>query len=111
MDWNRMKKGLINCGLSLLIALAVVGIAPGCAGDRHNQSTGEYIDDSAITSKVKAALLADKGVSGMAVKVKTYKRVVQLSGFVDTAEQKNRAGEIARGITGVEAVKNDVTVK
>lgn len=106
-----MKKGLLNCGLALFMALSIVGIAPGCAGDRHHQSTGEYIDDSTITSKVKAALLADKGVSGLAVKVKTYKGVVQLSGFVDTADQKSRAGEITRGINGVQAVKNDITVK
>jgi hyperosmotically inducible protein len=106
-----MKKGLIKCGSALSLALALAIVAPGCAGDRHHQSTGEYIDDSAITSKVKAALLADKNVSGLAVKVKTYKRVVQLSGFVDNQDQKQRAGEIARGIHGVEAVKNDITIK
>lgn len=90
-----------------VVTLALVG----CAGDRYERSTGEYIDDKTIATKVKSDLFADKSVSGFAVKVESYKGVVQLSGFVDTAAQKNRAGEIARGVKGVKEVKNNIIVK
>lgn len=100
--------GVIIC-LGLTLSLAV--FTTGCAGDRYNKSTGEVIDDAAVTSKVKAELLRDPDVKGLAVKVKTYKGEVQLSGFVDTQAQKQRAGEIARGVKGAQWVKNDIVVK
>ena len=98
------------------IGLAVTGIfgtvAPGgCAATPTSQSTGEYIDDAALTAKVKAALFEDPNVSGMAVNVDTYKGIVQLNGFVDTPQQKIRAEQVARGIPGVQAVQNKLTVK
>lgn len=83
----------------------------GCAGSATSQSTGEFVDDAAITTKVKAELVRDPLVKALQVNVDTFKGVVQLSGFVDTAEQKTRAGEIAGGVVGVTDVKNNITVK
>lgn len=95
-------------------ALAVVLGAPlfsGCASTATRESTGEYIDDSAITAKVKAALFNDKTVSGFAVGVETFKGIVQLSGFVDTAEEKRQAEVVAARQNGVKSVANNITVK
>jgi len=83
----------------------------GCSGDRYHRSTGAYLDDKTISTKVKTELLADPEVKGTQVKVKTYQGKVQLSGFVDTEGQKERAAELARRVKGVEYVKNDLIVK
>ena len=94
---------------ALLCGAAVGGV--GCAGDRYRESTGEYIDDSTITTKVKAKFAKDPVVSAMQVKVETFKGVVQLSGFVDTQEQADRAVQLARDVKGVQEVKNSIVVK
>jgi osmotically-inducible protein OsmY len=75
------------------------------------RSTGEYIDDKAVTAKVKAALLKDPEIKALQVKVETYNGVVQLSGFVDKPEQISRAGEVAKGVEGVKSVKNDLNLR
>lgn len=75
------------------------------------QKAGEYVDDSTITAKVKSALLAKKGISSAEIAVETYLGVVQLSGFVDTADQAQLAGRTARGVGGVKEVKNSLNVK
>jgi hyperosmotically inducible periplasmic protein len=98
-----IKNILVTSALALLFA--------GCAGDRYHRSTGAYFDDKATTAKVKADLFSDPVVRGSEVKVKTYQGKVQLSGFVDTQQQKDRAAEIARRINGVQWVKNDLIVK
>ena len=72
---------------------------------------GQYVDDSVITARVKAALLKDKSVSSLAVSVETYKGTVLLSGFVDSDTQARRAAEIAAGVQGVVEVKTNLTVK
>ena len=97
----------------VLIAFLVVGLLSlgGCAGDGTGKSTGEYIDDSAITAKVKSEMLADKTVSGMKVNVETFKGTVQLSGFVDSALEARRAVEIAQSVKGVKTVRNDLVVR
>ncbi len=82
-----------------------------CSSTRTHESTGEYVDDSAITAKVKAAILEDPTLKTFQISVKTYKGVVQLSGFVDSAEMIDRAGEVARKVSGVSEVKNDLIVK
>jgi hyperosmotically inducible periplasmic protein len=99
-----------------LVALLALGgvtatLSSGCAGTATRESTGEYIDDATITTKVKAAFVKDPVVKALQVNVDTFKGAVQLSGFVDTAEQKTRAEQVARGITGVTNVKNNITVK
>lgn len=95
----------------LLLGSAVSLPLAGCAGTRMSQSTGEYIDDAAITTKVKAAMVRDPIVSALQVGVDTFKGTVQLNGFVDTPEQKSRAEQIARNVPGVTAVQNKLTVK
>lgn len=75
------------------------------------QKAAQYADDSAITTKVKAALLAEKGIPSTAISVETYKGVVQLSGFVDDAGQVKKAGAVAAKVGGVKSVKNTLGVK
>jgi osmotically-inducible protein OsmY len=93
------------------IALGLAMIAPGCSSSPKQESTGEYIDSSAITATVKADLLAEPGLSSMQISVETYKDVVQLSGFVDSYDVKRRAGSIAMAVDGVKSVRNDLVVR
>jgi osmotically-inducible protein OsmY len=83
----------------------------GCAATRTHESTGAYIDDSAITTKVKAAILTDSALKVLQIKVETFNGEVQLSGFVDSPQSVTKAGEVAGGIHGVVAVKNNLVVK
>lgn len=105
-----MNTKLRLIGLLFILPLAALQFA-GCASSPTSTSTGEYIDDTATTAKVKAALLADDRVSGLAVNVETFKGVVQLSGFVDNAGQKQLAEQLARQVQGVQGVINNITVK
>lgn len=93
------------------LALAAAAAVVGCSGSKTRESTGEYLDDATITSKVKAALLKDEVVKGLDIQVETLKGTVQLSGFADTATEKQRAEAIARDVSGVRAVKNDIRLK
>jgi osmotically-inducible protein OsmY len=97
--------------LALTGALAISGFTGGCAATRTRDSTGQYVDDTAITTKVKSALLGDKAVKSFEIKVQTVKRVVQLSGFVDNSDQKAAAGRDAADVAGVKDVENDLIVK
>src|ERR1019366_5557827 len=97
--------------LVLIGALALCGMAASCAATRTTDSTGQYVDDSAITAKVKSALLGDDAVKSFAVSVETVKGVVQLSGFVDTSDQKYAAAKDASAVPGVKDVKNSLIVK
>lgn len=99
---------LIAC---ISATVAVATLISGCAGDQYHRSTGQTIDDSSITARVKSNLLADPIVSGLDVDVDTYRGQVQLNGFVDTAQQKVRAEQIARQAEGVQWVKNNLSVK
>lgn len=83
----------------------------GCSSTATRESTGEYIDDATITTKLKALYVQDPVVKAMDVGVDTFKGTVQLNGFVDTAEQKARAEQIARGVPGVVNVQNHLSVK
>lgn len=96
--------------ISAAIAVLVL-VLVGCAGGPETKSTGQYIDDAAITTKVKTALFKDAEISGFQVDVDTFKGRVQLSGFVDTPEEKQRAADIARGVQGVQEVINNLVVK
>lgn len=93
---------LLVCGTALL---------GGCETTGHERTGGEVIDDSAITTKVKAALLAEKDVNSFDIKVKTFEGTVQLSGFVDSQWQIDKAVQVAAGINGVRHVKNDLIHK
>ncbi len=92
-------------------ALTVTLCTTGCAGSQYTQSTGEHIDDPATSSRVKKALSNDYEYKYEDVKVQTFKGVVQLSGFVNSRAQLNRAGDIAGKVEGVKKVENNITVK
>jgi len=83
----------------------------GCAATQKHESTGQYVDDSVITTKVKTAIFNESTLKTMQINVKTYQGVVQLSGFVDSAQNVSKAGEVARGVANVTSVKNDLLVK
>ena len=110
-----MKKTLLTTkvlALALCLgAVPVLTVITGCAGDRYHQSTGEDIDDHGITSRVKDALSNDAQYKYDGVQVVTFKGTVQLSGFVDTSDQKSRARDLAKGVEGVKDVDNNITVK
>ena len=96
---------------TLVVALAAAMMTTACASDRTTESTGEYVDDATITSKVKGALLGDSGLKSFDISVETYKDAVQLSGFVNSDQVKARATEVAAGISGVRSVRNNLVVK
>lgn len=93
--------------ISLLIMIALLS----CASTPKSSSTGELIDDSVITTKVKALLTQDQGLKTFQISVETFKGVVQLSGFVDSQSTVERAGKIARSVEGVVSVKNNLLLK
>ena len=97
----------------LLAALLASGaaFAGGCAATATRESTGEYIDNTAITAKVKAALASDEVVKAREVSVETFRGTVQLSGFVNTETERERAAQIASSVVGVREVKNNLIVK
>lgn len=94
-----------------LVCIGLITVFSGCAATQHNQSTGQYVDDSVITTKVKAAIFEEPTLKSLQINVKTYQGVVQLSGFVDSDLSVKKAGEIAGTIEGVRSVKNDLIVK
>ena len=95
---------------AILLALAFATIL-GCAGSSTKESTGEYFDDTWITTKVKSALVEDPQIKSAEINVETFKGVVQLSGFVSSQTAANKAMELARGIAGVKGVTNDMRLK
>lgn len=103
-------KHLIRIFSAFFLALTLM-VAGGCASTPKTEGAGEYIDDSVVTTKVKAALVNDPDVSAAEVNVETFKGVVQLSGFVNSRADMNKAIEIARGVKGVMSVKNDMRLK
>jgi osmotically-inducible protein OsmY len=97
--------------LSILICIGLVAVFVGCASTRTQQSAGEKVDDSVLTTKVKAAIFNEPSLKVFQINVETFKGEVQLSGFVDTAATVKKAGEVARGVKGVVSVKNNLIVK
>jgi hyperosmotically inducible periplasmic protein len=95
----------------LLLAFSLTLLLVGCAGNDKQASAGEYIDDTVLTTRVKTALLNDPNVSGLSVNVESFRGTVQLSGFVKTVAERNRAVQLARGIPGVRQVKNDILIR
>ena len=97
--------------IKYMVCITLILAFAGCAATRTRESTGGYVDDSVITTKVKSELVGDPVTKARAISVETFKGVVQLSGFVNTAEEKEKAGEIARNVKGVVDVKNNINVK
>ncbi len=108
-----MKTSFKPIALAVLLTagLGFVAFNAGCASTATRESTGEYVDDSTITLKIKAAFVKDPVVKALDVTVETFKGVVQLSGFVNTPDQKFQAGRLAETVPGVTSVKNNIVVK
>jgi len=103
-------KHFIRFFSAIFLALTLL-TAVGCASTQKHEGTGEYVDDSVITTKVKAELLNEPNLKSGQINVETFKGVVQLSGFVHDQADINRAVEIARGVKGVTSVKNDMELR
>jgi len=94
-----------------LILLMFIAALLACASTANKESTGEYVDDSVITTKVKSQLAGDDFLKSFKISVETFKGIVQLSGFVNNQKAVEKAGQIARRVKGVKSVKNDLIVK
>ena len=101
--WNRV--------LTAALAAAVLAAGVACAPTPTRESTGEVIDDTAVTARVKTALINEPGVKSTAINVETYRGTVSLSGFVDPEEMAQKAVSVAQKVGGVRSVKNDMRVK
>ena len=97
--------------ISAFVAAVTMMFMLGCASTSKHEGTGEYIDDTVITAKIKARILDEPGLKSAEINVETFKGVVQMSGFVSSQSDINRAAELARGVRGVMSVKNDMRVK
>lgn len=95
---------------SLLAALMLTTVV-GCASTDKKESVGEYVDDTVITTAVKAAILNEPTLKVSEINVETFKGVVQLSGFVASADSVATASTVARSVKGVKSVKNDIRLK
>jgi osmotically-inducible protein OsmY len=104
-----MKKRNMFIGCFLLLMLIATLVA--CASTSTQSGTGEYIDDSVITTKVKSLLAADDFLKSFEISVETYKGTVQLTGFVDSQKAVDKAVEITKSVKGVTSVKNNLNVK
>jgi osmotically-inducible protein OsmY len=101
----------LNKYLSAVFLAVSLASVVGCAPTPTQQGTGEFVDDTVITTKVKAALVEDPITKATEIKVKTFKGEVQLSGFVSSQEAMSRAVELTRGVNGVTSVRNDMALK
>ena len=97
--------------LATLAGVLLMATTLGCASTSTKEGTGEYVDDTVITTKVKAAILNEPTLKSAEINVETFKGVVQLSGFVSSQAAENKAVEVARTVGGVKSVKNDMRLK
>jgi len=104
-----MKKR--NVVISYLVLLALIVTFAACASTSTRESTGEYVDDSVITTKIKSMLAGDNLLKSFQISVETYQGTVQLSGFVNSRQAVDKADEIAKSVKGVKSVKNNLIVK
>jgi len=100
-----------NIVIHYFVLVMLISTFVACASTSKQSGTGEYVDDSVITTKVKTMLASDDFLKSFEISVETYKGTVQLSGFVDSQKAIDKAGEIARGVKGVKSVKNNLNVK
>jgi len=96
---------------SVFLLVLVLSSFMGCAATQTREGTGEYVDDTVITTKVKAAVFNESSLKSAEINVETFKGVVQLSGFVSTKAEIDKALEVARSVAGVKSVKNDIRLK
>lgn len=100
-----------NRFIGYFVFIMIIATFAACISTSKKESTGEYLDDSVITAKIKSNLARDEFFKSFQISVETYKGSVQLSGFVDSQTAVDKAGEIARSLKGVASVKNDLIVK
>jgi len=101
---------IANRFVTVIFAILLASLF-GCAGTSTKEGTGEYVDDTVITTKVKAAIFNEPTLKSAEINVETFKGTVQLSGFVNSRADINKAVEVARSVGGVTSVKNDMRVK
>lgn len=97
--------------LTALFAAVMMTAVVGCASTNKKEGTAEYVEDTVLTTKVKAAILNEPGLKSAEINVETFKGVVQLSGFVSEKQDIAKAGAVARSVKGVQSVKNDLRSK
>lgn len=97
--------------ISIIVATIAMSALVGCASSAKTEGTGEYIDDAVITTKTKAAIFNEPSLKSAEINVESFKGKVQLSGFVSSQADINRAVEVTRGVSGVSSVKNDMRLK
>lgn len=101
----------INSITKSLVCIALTAMFIGCASTQKQESAGQYVDNSVITTKVKSAIFNEDSLKTMQINVKSYKGIVQLSGYVDSAQNVITAGSVAGRIEGVTSVENNLLVK
>ena len=97
--------------IRFVVALLMIAAFVACASTPKQESTGEVVDDSVITTKVKSLIASDDILKAFQISVETRKGIVELSGFVNTQKDKDKAGQIARSVEGVKSVKNALILK
>jgi osmotically-inducible protein OsmY len=97
--------------ISVLVAAVALTALAGCASSAKHESTGQYIDDTAITTGVKAAIFNEPGLKSAEINVETFKGRVQLSGFVSSRANADRAVQVAQAVRGVSSVADDMRIK
>lgn len=102
-----MKRSMLRAAAVAAVALVIAG----CSSTPTSSGTGEWFDDSWITTKVKTQLIGDTSVSGTSINVETFRGVVQLSGFAATQAEVDRALKLAKDVNGVKSVKNDIRLR
>lgn len=101
----------LSKSIASILAITSLALVVGCGATAQKEGTGEFIDDSVITTKIKAALFNEPALKSMEINVETFKGRVQLSGFVTSPSNAATAVTLARGVTGVQAVKDDIRIK
>ena len=97
--------------IAFFVSALALAVTVGCASTAKQEGTGEYVDDTVITGKVKAAILDEPSLKSAEINVETFKGVVQLSGFVSSPAAQNTAVAVTRKVEGVKSVKNDTRLK
>lgn len=122
-SWHEIKSSEINFEfpnekiirlkkyLSFISLVCIVALLAACAAFSGRETAGEYVDDAGITGSVKSEIMQDPNLKMFQIHVETFQKQVQLSGFVDSQAEADRAGQIARNVQGVEGVKNNLVVR
>jgi osmotically-inducible protein OsmY len=108
-EWIVMNN--ITGRIASVLGIVVMAATLGCASTAKHEGTGEYLDDTVITGKVKAAILNEPTLKSAEINVETFKGQVQLSGFVSSPQSETTAVRVAKSVQGVKSVKNDMRLK